>query len=146
MCMYEGFGLKIKHLDNLITKKTYGLFTQGEFSLTSHSGFRVLEYLYQHPGATVTQKDIEHILVINRATTSKMVKLLEDKGYIVRISSTEDGRCKELTLTPAGERLYLHNIEASANLDQFFSDTLSAEDFEAFEKIYTKLKEKLENT
>lgn len=143
--MYEGFGLKIKHLDNLITKKTYRLFTQGEFSHTSHSSFRVVEYLYQHPGDTVTQKDIERVLVINRATTSKMLKLLEDKGYIVRISSTEDGRCKKLELTPSGERLYLHNVEAAANLDQFFLDTLSTEDFEAFEKIYTTLKAKLDN-
>jgi len=51
------------------------------------TAFKVIDFLYQTQEKDVTQKDIEKALVINRATTSKMLLLLEQKGFISRSSS-----------------------------------------------------------
>lgn len=142
--MHTAFGLKIKHLNNLITKKTYALFTNDEYPFISHSGFLVIDYLYENREHEVTQKDIEKALVINRATTSKMLLLLEQKGFISRVNSTEDARRKIVVLTKQGHDLRTHNLMKAQELNRFFSEVLSEEDFTAFNRLYEKLRNALE--
>lgn len=143
--MYAGFGLKIKHLNNLITKKTYALFTDDAYPFISHSGFLVIDYLYKNRDYEVTQKDIERALVINRATTSKMLLLLEQKGLILRTNSAEDARRKIVTLTEQGCNFRAHNIAKAEELNLFFSEVLSEEDFAAFDRLYEKLRKALDD-
>lgn len=142
--MHTAFGLKIKHLNNLITKKTYALFTNDEYPFISHSGFLVIDYLYENREHEVTQKDIEKALVINRATTSKMLLLLEQKRFISRVNSTEDARQKIVVLTKQGYDFRTHNLMKEQELNQFFSEVLSEEDFTAFNRLYEKLRNALE--
>lgn len=142
--MHTAFGLKIKHLNNLITKKVYALFTNDEYPFISHSSFLVIDYLYENKDHEVTQKDIEKALVINRATTSKMLLLLEQKGFISRMNSTEDARKKIVVLTERGHDFRMHNLMKAEELNQFFSEVLSEEDFIAFDRFYEKLRHALE--
>ena len=142
--LYKGFGLQIKHLNNLITKKTYALFANDEYPHISHSAFKVIDYLYQTQEKDVTQKDIEKALVINRATTSKMLLLLEQKGFISRNSSANDARTKTVKLTERGFSLREHNLSGADKLDRIFAEVLSEEDFEAFSRIYEKLRTALD--
>lgn len=142
--MHTAFGLKIKHLNNLITKKTYALFTNDEYPFISHSSFLVIDYLYENREHEVTQKDIEKALVINRATTSKMLLHLEQKGFISRVNSTEDARRKNVVLTKQGYDFRIHNLMKAQELNQFFSGVLSEEDFTAFDQLYEKLRNALE--
>lgn len=142
--MHTAFGLKIKHLNNLITKKTYALFTNDKYPFISHSGFLVIDYLYENREHEVTQKDIEKALVINRATTSKMLLLLEQKRFISRVNSTEDARQKIVVLTKQGYDFRTHNLMKEQELNQFFSEVLSEEDFTAFNRLYEKLRNALE--
>lgn len=143
--MYTGFGLKMKHINNLITKKVYALFTDDEYQFVSHSSFLVMNYLYENKEREVTQKDIEKALMINRATTSKMLLLLEQKGFIRRMGSTEDGRRKIVILTEKGNDFRIHNLLKADELNQFFAKVLSDEDFIAFDRIYEKLRSALDN-
>lgn len=142
--LHTAFGLKIKHLNNLITKKIYALFTNDEYPFISHSSFLVIDYLYENQNHEVTQKDIEKALVINRATTSKMLLLLEQKGFISRMNSTEDARRKIVVLTERGHNFRTHNLMKAEELNQFFSEVLSEEDLIAFNQIYEKLRNALE--
>ena len=142
--LHTAFGLKIKHLNNLITKKVYALFTNDEYPFISHSSFLVIDYLYENKDHEVTQKDIEKALVINRATTSKMLLLLEQKGFISRMNSTEDARKKIVVLTERGHDFRTHNLMKAEELNQFFSEVLSEEDFIAFDRLYEKLRNALE--
>lgn len=142
--MHTAFGLQIKHLNNLITKKIYALFTDDDYPFISHSSFLVIDYLYENREHEITQKDIEKELVINRATTSKMLLLLEQKGFISRMSSTEDARRKIVALTKKGEDFRTHNLLKAEELNQFFSEVLSEEDFIAFNRLYEKLRNALE--
>lgn len=143
--MYTAFGMKYKHLQNLITKKLYVLFADGGNPFISQSSFQVLDYLSARNDRQTTQKDIEKALVINRATTSKMLMLLEQKGLISRANSPDDARQKIVVLTEDGEKLRIHNIEKQHEFDTFLEGVLSDEDFKAFDRIYEKMRNALED-
>ncbi|MDV9115111.1 MarR family winged helix-turn-helix transcriptional regulator [Lactiplantibacillus plantarum] len=141
--MYKGFSKRTKRLEQLINKKVSQVFEQNGVATISYSSFSVLEYLKVHQGSDVFQKDIEHALSVNRATASKMIKLLTQKGYIRQQPYAQDARYKLLFLTDEGQQLYEEDIRAALELDRFFNDVLSEEDFLAFDQIYEKLSEKL---
>lgn len=63
---------------------------------------RILGYLYWNREKDVFQKDIEGFFNITRSSVAGIVKLMEQKGYILRQSVQGDARLKKLTLTPLG--------------------------------------------
>ncbi|WP_300560546.1 MarR family winged helix-turn-helix transcriptional regulator [Companilactobacillus sp.] len=141
--MYKGFSKKTKRLEQLINKKVSQVFEQSGVETISYSSFSVLEYLETHQDSNVFQKDIERALSVNRATASKMIKLLTKKGYVSQKTFSEDARYKLLFLTDTGRTLYQADVKAASNLDRFFNDVLSTEDFEAFDRMYEKLEKEL---
>ena len=141
--MYKGFSKKTKRLEQLINKKVSQVFEQNGVETISYSSFSVLEYLETHQDRDIFQKDIEHALSVNRATASKMIKLLTKKGYVSQKTFAQDARYKLLFLTDEGRELYQADVQAASNLDQFFNEVLSEEDFLAFDQIYEKLEKKL---
>lgn len=143
--METGLGLRIKHLNNLMTKRIYSVFASEDYPHISHSAFQVMEFLYKNSDREVTQKDIEKALVINRATTSKMLLLMEQKGVIQRISSKTDARSKVVILTEYGQNYREHNIAKSEEFDRYLATVLSEDEFEAFDRIYKKLRKALED-
>ena len=75
----------------------------GVEELTSMHG-RILGYLYWSRPKDVYQKDIEEHFNITRSSVSGIVKLMEQKGYILRQSVQGDARLKKLSLTDLGTR------------------------------------------
>lgn len=142
--MGKDIGLKIKQLNNLLTKKTYEIFESDGFEFISHSGFQVLEYLDSNSEKSIFQKDIENALVINRATTSKMLKSMEEKGLIARGSDNEDARAKIVKLTAKGRKYLEHNFNKKEEYDKLLESSLTKKDLEAFDRIYENLRRVLE--
>ena len=60
---------------------------------------RIIGFLYHNQTRPIYQKDVEAAFSITRATTSKMLTLMEKNGLITRTSVEYDGRLKELRLT-----------------------------------------------
>ncbi|MEA1993319.1 MAG: MarR family transcriptional regulator [Euryarchaeota archaeon] len=56
-------------------------------------------------GDGVTQKRLSQDLRISKATTSKMVRKLEEEGYIMRKKGTRDARCYRVYLTEKEKKL-----------------------------------------
>ena len=73
----------------------------GVEELTSMHG-RILGYLYWSRPKDVYQKDIEEHFNITRSSVAGIVKLMEQKGYILRQSVQGDARLKKLSLTDLG--------------------------------------------
>ena len=143
--MKENIGIRFKHISNLIEKKAYSLFSSDGYPFISQSGFAVLDFLYRNKCKEITQRDIETELVINRATTSKMLLQLEQKGLVLRTGNKSDARKKTVMLTEFGEQLRNHNKVKQAEFDDIIAATLSDEDLEAFDRIYEKLRTSLED-
>ena len=67
-------------------------------SLTGTNGW-IIGYIAKHYEKDVFQKDLEKEFGITRSTASKVVDLMEKKGFIRRVSVPEDARLKKLVLT-----------------------------------------------
>lgn len=137
-------GYMIKHMNNLLTRRMEALFESKEYPFISYSGFRVLDYLSQYNDRTVSQRDIEMELKINRATTSKMLRQLEGKGLLARKCHPEDSRSKAVYLTEAGIELYNHHLDATRQFHTLLEQEMTPEDFLMFETLYQKICHALE--
>ncbi len=60
----------------------------------------------------LTQKDLASRLRLEKSTVSRLVSLLEGRGWLQRIRSREDGRAMELWLTEGGRRAAADVAEA----------------------------------
>jgi DNA-binding MarR family transcriptional regulator len=60
----------------------------------------------------LTQTTLAHRLQLEKSTVSRLVGILERKGWLTRARSTHDGRALELRLTEQGQRMAAQLAEA----------------------------------
>lgn len=71
-----------------------------------------LGHLQSSPDYRSTQRELMKLLSLNSSTVSGILKRLEKRGYIARISSESDKRSKTITLTASG----IHLLEETPNI------------------------------
>lgn len=80
----------------------------------------------EEQGRDVYQRDLENDFGITRSTASKVLKLLEKKGMIERVSVSHDGRMKKLLLTEKsrelGRQMHKEFTRAEKQLTTGFSE------------------------
>lgn len=105
----------------------------------------IIAYLEEHKGADVYQKDIESTFAISRSTVTSIVKNMENKGYITRISVDSDARLKKLVLTEEGERV--HNVIKRTIIENEarFNSILTEQERETLISLVRKLRNGIEN-
>ena len=102
---------------------------------------RVIGFLYHNQDRPIYQKDVEAEFSITRATTSKMLTLMEKNGLIVRSTVTYDARLKELRLTEKALD-YAHQVRSG--LDAFetsVTQALTEEEQETLLRLLRKLED-----
>ena len=111
-CQDRYIGPRIKSLNHALNRKIMETArANGLDELTTMHG-RILGYLYWNPDRDVFQKDIEETFNITRSSVAGLVKLMEQKGYILRQSVQGDARLKKLCLTELGLRAVLPGLSA----------------------------------
>lgn len=128
----------IKKLSNHIEKMHYSLFDRKEYEDCSIMNLWVIDFLY-HQDRDVFQKDIENEFFINRATASKMLKLMEEKKLIQRICLESDTRCKKVILTDKGLKLQKIAQEIRKDVENKLTQDLSDEETEMFKLLCIKI-------
>lgn len=105
---------------------------------------RVLALLRENP--QVTQRELQDQLDMRQQSLSELLAKLEEKGYVERGRSEQDGRVTTVTLTEAGREATPSPEEAQSHLDAF--DTLTAEEQAELGRLVDKasagVEEKLE--
>lgn len=142
--MNQRIGLKIKMIDNMIQKKIYQLMGKDEYSNLTFMNFWIINFIDEQEDKEVYQKDIEKQLSINRATASKMLATMEKKGLISREESAEDKRLKRIVLKPKARTYYENNKGVIDNLEEKIIKGISTDDLMAFERVYKKIRQNLE--
>ena len=66
--------------------------------------WRVLATLYAAPG--LTARDVAHRATLDKVTVSRALARLTKRGLVDRRVCSRDGRASELSLSPAGRRLF----------------------------------------
>ncbi|SHI85568.1 transcriptional regulator, MarR family [Clostridium amylolyticum] len=62
--------------------------------------YMFLAFLYNHEG--INQEELSNYLSIDKGTTAKALKKLEDEGYISRVQDEKDRRAYRVFITPKG--------------------------------------------
>lgn len=99
----------------------------------------------QDESADIFQRDIEAEFNIRRSTASEMLKLLEKKGFIIRVMDTEDTRLKKITMTERAKEL---DKVARANIEQIqmrLTKDIPPEEMEQFYKTLEKISENVQD-
>ncbi len=62
--------------------------------------------------APLSQNDLAARLQLEKSTVSRLVGILESRGWVARARSAQDGRARELRLTNAGQQMATDLAEA----------------------------------
>jgi MarR family transcriptional regulator, organic hydroperoxide resistance regulator len=76
---------------------------------------------------------------LDKMTVSKSLKILVEKGYIIRAEHKSDIRAKSVRLTPAGKRLISKLVPLIESVDEKFFGTIKKPDQQSLIIILNKL-------
>ncbi len=96
-------------------------------------------------GQAVNQRDLERELRLKPSTVNGIVNRLEEKGYILRRTSPEDGRCRLISLTEAGQSKVDTFRITLEDTGRRFASCLSEEEEAAMRDCLSRIIENLEN-
>ncbi len=136
---------EIKALDNILNRKLIAIATKaGVDQVTVMHGW-IIKYLYINRENDIFQKDIEAEFAIARSTVTSILKLMEKKNYIRRISVESDARLKKIILTDKGVSV-CHIIDKSiADNNRRLNSLLTEEEQKTFVYLIKKLRKGIEN-
>ncbi|MBD5152017.1 MAG: MarR family transcriptional regulator [Oscillibacter sp.] len=106
---------------------------------------RTLVYLSCCGRREVNQRDLERELRLKPSTINGIVNRLEEKGYILRRTSPEDGRCRLVSLTASGQERVDTFSATMEETGKRFSSGLSAEEEEKLRELLVRIIENLES-
>lgn len=133
----------IKKLENNIEKIHYALYNRKEYQDCSMMNLWVVDYLYNNQQDDIYQKDIENEFFINRATASKMLKLMEEKKLIKRVSCKNDARLKKVVLQEKGIELRKVAVEIRQEVEEKLTQNLTEDEIRMFKLLCIKIIEGL---
>lgn len=140
-CSEFHLGKSIHELDNLIYRNMLAQGRKyGYDQITVMNGW-IVKYLALNEDKDIFQKDIENEFGITKSTVAGIIKLMEKKGFIERVSVPKDARLKKIVLTDKG-RQYENNMGTQIRQDeQKFRENITDEEFEVFVRVLNKIKQ-----
>lgn len=104
----------------------------------------IIRFLYEHEEKEVYQRDIEAEFSIARSTATGILKLMEKKGYIRRVSVERDARLKKLELTALGVDMEEGTIRNINQMETLLRQGISDEDLKVFFRVIRKMRSNIE--
>ena len=137
---HDAIGHEIKATNHIIQRKMLETVSkQGLDEITFMHGW-IIAYLYDNLNKDIFQKDIETEFGISRSTVTNIVKLMEKKGYITRVSVENDARLKKIVLTEKGISIKNSMDQAIKSNEQEFDSVFTPEEKQTFLFLIRKLR------
>jgi len=108
----------------------------------THLQFSILMSLYKNK--VTTQKEILRLTYGDEASITRLVDRLESKGYLNRVTDTQDKRKKKLILTQEGIELTETLTSYACEVNQELVKVLDKSEIETFLKLFQKVHASLE--
>lgn len=140
----NSFCLEWKMVSNLMRHSANACTTCVEAANLTGMQLFILEYLYQHQQQDVFQRDLEAEFHVRRSTVTGILKGMEKKGLIQRLSVEEDARLKRIVLTSQAKSLHREVEMAVARMEEIALRGLSEAEIEVFLEILEKMKANLQ--
>jgi len=144
--MREGkhIGFELHQMDNLINRTRVALgLRNGVDEMTTMNGW-IIGYLCKNGERDIYQRDLERELSLAKSTITCILKLMEQKGYIERVSVASDARLKKLVVTPKGEQLHYTCLNNMKQMEETMREGISGEEIESFLATLSKMRDNVE--
>lgn len=142
-CEHEHIGYQLKSLDHMFRRHMDAAIRENGFEGMSVMNGWIIKFLDENEGRPVYQKDMEKKFNVGRSSLAGTLKIMEEKGFIERVSVARDARLKQVLLTDKG-RTYMQKMEEDRErLESRVIKGLSEEELSTFRNIIRKMKENL---
>lgn len=136
----RGIGDELRALSKLIMRRAENdTHIKDIESMTGTNGW-IIAFLANNRHRDVYQRDIEKEFCVTRSTASKVIKLMEQKGYVRRESVPHDARLKKLTLTEKAEEISDMMLEDHRMMEQMLLKGFEPEEIEILTGYILRLK------
>lgn len=133
-------GMELRTVDNLIKRFIDKHMNCSRINRVTGSNGWIIGYLRDHSGRDVYQKDLEAEFHVTRSTASKVLNLMEEKGFIRRESVPEDARLKKLVLTEKSIEMAEEMERNRDSVEAQISKGFSEEELEQFYSYIERIK------
>lgn len=137
--------LLMKKIINLFFRELDAMNTEQLQEPISGHNMIVIEYLTRHT-EPVYQRDLENHFFVRRSTISKVLRLMEEKGMIERLSVHDDARLKQIVLTDYGRRIHGAAVNNVETLEQKLYQNFTDEEKDTLLRLLVKLEHNMEET
>ncbi len=96
--------------------------------------------LYKNDGSS--QEKISDILKIDKTTTAKAIKKLEDNGYVKRVVDSDDKRAYKVFLTQKAQDIIPKIYEIMTEWENSVISDITEEEYRKLERLLEKMAEK----
>jgi len=136
-------GPELKSLMNSIARYVAKEWPHSMGSMTEmHT--EILRYLMENRGKVIVQKDLEQVFTIRKSTVSRMLRLMEQRGMVNRLSIEGDARQKRIVPTDQfcsmGEKMR----EGAEHFEDRMQRGISDDDLNVFFKVIDQIKENIQ--
>lgn len=145
MSRENDIGFAVRRLSNLIKRDVEKMKTKIGVDDVKGIGGWAIDYFYENRENDVFQKDFEEKFSIRRSTASNILKTMEQKGLIERVSVKNDARLKKIVLTKKACELHEKINEDIENREKRMRNGLSDSEIETFFSVIKKISANMEN-
>ncbi|MBD9208770.1 MAG: MarR family transcriptional regulator [Clostridiales bacterium] len=138
------FGREIRIISNLMRRRLDSSAVMTRSKNITGTGGWLLGYLYANRDRDIYQRDVEKEFSIRRATSSKVITRLEDKGFVRRESVDCDARLKKLVLTEEGMKIQRDVCRELDDFDEKLISVLTEDEQKTLFELLGKIKDSLE--
>lgn len=136
-------GFEIKTVNNLLERDFKSLPIYDKFKNITCMHRWIIDYISEHEGKDVFQKDLEEEFSIRRSTATGILQLMEKNDLIMRKSVSHDARLKKLVLTPKALEIQHEIREEIKTHDKKLSRGIPEDELEVFFKVMKKIRKNL---
>ncbi len=135
-----GIGRMIKVISNYMDKSCNNDLSQINMT-RSQMGTLIYLHKCKNKNIEVNQVDIEKEFKLKNPTVTGILNRLEDKGYIMRVSSNKDKRYKKIELTSSGVKIVENGKSKAEKLEDELVSNLSQSEKEKLRELLIKMVE-----
>ena len=136
-------GFQLKTLDHKFRRRMEAEMRNSGLECMSVMNGWILAYLACHDGEDVYQKDLEKAFHVGKSSMAGTLKVMEEKGVVVRQSVKNDARLKRVILTETGKE-YMHKLDENRQkMEEIVCAELSEEELALFMKVVKKMQNNL---
>ena len=132
-------GFAVRRLSNLIKRDIEK--SRGKLGIDPVKGVNgwAINYFYENRSRDIFQKDFETNFSIRRSTASGILKTMEQKGLIERLSVESDARLKKIVLTDAAIEIHKRITEEIAEREKRLRMGIDEADLDVFFEVINRL-------